>query len=111
LGYQCIYNANRLHEDIMQRRCSYLLYKLCKKIERNLYETSSKWKTYGKWLFSNDLEIRDVLLNFLILKSRSPYGLDNGFLHFIGYLRPKELVWESIENDCLRFIVGNNDHS
>jgi hypothetical protein len=28
LGYQFIYNANRLREDIMQRRCSYLLYKL-----------------------------------------------------------------------------------
>jgi hypothetical protein len=24
MGYQCIYNANRLHEDIIQRRCSYL---------------------------------------------------------------------------------------
>jgi hypothetical protein len=31
MGYQCIYNANRLREDIMQRRCSYLSYKLCKK--------------------------------------------------------------------------------
>jgi hypothetical protein len=30
LGYKCIYNANRLREDIMQRRFSYLSYKLCK---------------------------------------------------------------------------------
>jgi hypothetical protein len=31
MGYQCIYNANRLSEDIMQRRCSCLSYKLCQK--------------------------------------------------------------------------------
>jgi hypothetical protein len=31
VGYQCIYNANRLREDIIQRRCSYLSYKLYKK--------------------------------------------------------------------------------
>jgi hypothetical protein len=30
VGYQCIENAYRLREDIIQRRCSYLSYKLCK---------------------------------------------------------------------------------
>jgi hypothetical protein len=54
MGYECIYNANRLREDIMQRRCSYLSYKLCKK-----NGMTSWWKTYGKRLFSEDLEVRD----------------------------------------------------
>jgi hypothetical protein len=31
-----------------------------KKMERNLHETTSRWKTYGKQLFSEDLEVRDV---------------------------------------------------
>jgi hypothetical protein len=30
MGYQCIHNANRIRGDIMQRKCSYLSYKLCK---------------------------------------------------------------------------------
>jgi hypothetical protein len=44
MGYQCIYNANRLREDIMQRRCSYLLYQLWKmeKMEQNLF-MQKKW--------------------------------------------------------------------
>jgi hypothetical protein len=28
-------------------------------MERNLHETTSRWKTYGKRLFSEDLEVRD----------------------------------------------------
>jgi hypothetical protein len=28
-------------------------------MEQNLHETTSRWKTYGKWLFSEDLEVRD----------------------------------------------------
>jgi hypothetical protein len=31
-----------------------------KQMERNLHETTSQWKTYGKRLFSEDLEVRDV---------------------------------------------------
>jgi hypothetical protein len=31
-----------------------------KQMERNLYETTSWWKTYGKRLFSKDLEVRDA---------------------------------------------------
>jgi hypothetical protein len=30
-----------------------------KQMERNLHETTSQWKTYGKRLFSKDLEVRD----------------------------------------------------
>jgi hypothetical protein len=30
-----------------------------KKMEQNLHETISRWKTYGKRLFSEDLEVRD----------------------------------------------------
>jgi hypothetical protein len=29
-------------------------------MEQNLHETTSRWKTYGKRLFSEDLEVRDV---------------------------------------------------
>jgi hypothetical protein len=29
-------------------------------MEQNLHETTSWWKTYGKQLFSEDLEVRDV---------------------------------------------------
>jgi hypothetical protein len=29
-------------------------------MERNLHGTTSRWKTYGKQLFSEDLEVRDV---------------------------------------------------
>jgi hypothetical protein len=28
-------------------------------MERNLHETTSRWKTYGKQLFLEDLEVRD----------------------------------------------------
>jgi hypothetical protein len=31
-----------------------------KQMERNLHETTSQWKTYGKRLFSEDLEVRDA---------------------------------------------------
>jgi hypothetical protein len=30
-----------------------------KQMEQNLRETTSWWKTYGKRLFSEDLEVRD----------------------------------------------------
>jgi hypothetical protein len=32
-----------------------------KKMEQNLHETTSSWKTYGKRLFSEDLEVRDEM--------------------------------------------------
>jgi hypothetical protein len=35
-----------------------------KKMERNVHETTSRWKTYGKQLFSEDLEVQDVGLGF-----------------------------------------------
>jgi hypothetical protein len=60
MGYQCIYNVNRLREDIMQRRCSYLRTNFAKQREQNLHETTSWYKTYGKRLFSEDLEVRDA---------------------------------------------------
>jgi hypothetical protein len=31
-----------------------------KKMEQNSCETTSQWKTYGKRLFSKDLEVQDV---------------------------------------------------
>jgi hypothetical protein len=31
-----------------------------KKMDQNLHETTSSWITYGKRLFSEDLEVRDV---------------------------------------------------
>ena len=60
MSYLCIYDANSLHKDIMQRRCLYLSYKLCKKMEQNLHETTNQWKMYGKQLFFEDLEVWDV---------------------------------------------------
>jgi hypothetical protein len=35
-----------------------------KKMELNLHETTSWWKTYGKQLFSENLEVRDVGFKF-----------------------------------------------
>jgi hypothetical protein len=32
-----------------------------KQMEQNLHETTSWWKTYGKRLFSEDPEVRDVV--------------------------------------------------
>jgi hypothetical protein len=32
-----------------------------KKMERNSHERTSQWKIYGKQLFFEDLEVRDVL--------------------------------------------------
>jgi hypothetical protein len=34
-----------------------------KTMEQNLHETISWWKMYGKWLFSNDLEVQDGRIN------------------------------------------------
>jgi hypothetical protein len=39
-----------------------------KKMEQNLHETTSWWKTYGKLLFSEDLEVRDVAISGLFSK-------------------------------------------
>jgi hypothetical protein len=33
-----------------------------KHMERNLHETTSRWKTYGKQLFFEDLEVQDIVL-------------------------------------------------
>jgi hypothetical protein len=33
--------------------------KFAKQMEQNLHETTSQWKTYGKQLFSEDLEVQD----------------------------------------------------
>jgi hypothetical protein len=30
-------------------------------MEQNLHETTSRWKTYGKQLFPEDLEVQDVM--------------------------------------------------
>jgi hypothetical protein len=43
----------------MQRRYSYLTTNFAKKMEQNLHETTNRWKTYGKRLFSEDLEVQD----------------------------------------------------
>jgi hypothetical protein len=36
-----------------------------KKMEQNSHKTTSQWKTYGKQLFSEDLEVQDVALFLL----------------------------------------------
>jgi hypothetical protein len=36
-----------------------------KQIERNLHETTSRWKTYGKRPFSEGLEVRDEYISSL----------------------------------------------
>jgi hypothetical protein len=33
--------------------------KFAKQMEQNLHETTSQWKTYGKQLCSEDLEVQD----------------------------------------------------
>jgi hypothetical protein len=56
VGYKFIYNENRLPEDINVHICRT---NFAKQMERNLHETTSRWKTYGKRLFSEDLEVQD----------------------------------------------------
>jgi hypothetical protein len=49
-----------------------------KQMERNLHETTSRWKTYGKCMFSKDLEVRDVYnmrANYSIISSKN-YNFD-----------------------------------
>jgi hypothetical protein len=55
-----------------------------KKMEQNLHETTSRWKTYGKGLFSEDLEVRDVIQYQML-------GIleKNLFLERINYLMSK----------------------
>jgi hypothetical protein len=36
-----------------------------KRMGRHLHETTSQWKTYGKQLFSEDLEVRDDILVYI----------------------------------------------
>jgi hypothetical protein len=40
-----------------------------KQMEQNLHETTSQWKTYGKRLFSEDLEVRDVCQKLRLYRS------------------------------------------
>jgi hypothetical protein len=53
-------------------------------MEQNLHETTSRWKTYGKRLFSEDLEVRDVIQYQML-------GIleKNLFLERINYLMSK----------------------
>jgi hypothetical protein len=46
-------------EDVHIRQTNF-----AKKMERNLHETTNRWKTYGKRLFSEDLEIQDESITF-----------------------------------------------
>jgi hypothetical protein len=61
-----------------------------KKMERNLYETTSRWKKYGKWLFFEDLKIRDVVLENL--RERGFYAkqekclFHQSMVEFLGYI-------------------------
>jgi hypothetical protein len=45
-------------EDVHIRHTNF-----AKKLEQNLHETTNRWKTYGKRLFSKDLEVRDALFS------------------------------------------------
>jgi hypothetical protein len=68
VGYQRIYNANRLREDVHICHTNF-----AKQMEQNLHETTSRWKTYGKRLFSEDLEVQDecvlYIYKFLFLRN------------------------------------------
>jgi hypothetical protein len=71
VGYQCIYNANRLRQISCKENLHICRANFAKQMERNLHETISRWKTYGKRLFSEDLEVRDevlVLLSFCLYR-------------------------------------------
>jgi hypothetical protein len=54
-----------------------------KKMERNLHETTSRWKRYRKQSFSEDLEVRDVWKR----QNRNTLPFELG-----GYLL--ELLWK-----------------
>jgi hypothetical protein len=49
-------------------------------MERNVHETTSRWKTYGKRLLSEDLEVRDENANpdpglrYILEKSPKPHS-------------------------------------
>jgi hypothetical protein len=45
----------------------FVIQTLQKKMERNLHETTSRWKTFGKRLFSKDLEVRDEVFSHSLL--------------------------------------------
>ena len=55
-------------KDYVKISCKKDVYICCtnfvKKIEWNLHETTSQWKTYGKQLFSEGLEARDVGVHY-----------------------------------------------
>jgi hypothetical protein len=59
---------------------------LQKKMERNLHEITSQWKTYGKRLFSEDLEVRDECLSIspVILHQIDPHAP-------ISYIKPIQM--------------------
>jgi hypothetical protein len=59
VGYECVYNTNRLCEESCKEDVHIYHTNFAKQMERNLQETSSRWKTYGKRLFSENLEVRD----------------------------------------------------
>jgi hypothetical protein len=44
-------------------------------MERNLHETTSRWKTYGKRLLSEDLEVQDEVLNQRFESCKNYYAL------------------------------------
>jgi hypothetical protein len=71
--YSCIYDANKLHEIIMQRRCLYLLYELCKKngtkFTWNNWPMENVWKTivfWGPWS-SRCVSLNYHTLNFWVI--------------------------------------------
>jgi hypothetical protein len=55
--------------DYMKISCKEDVHICCidfvKKMEQRLLEITSRWKTYGKRLFFEDLEVRDVVVECL----------------------------------------------
>jgi hypothetical protein len=72
-----------------------------KKMERNLHETTSWWKTYEKRLFSEDLEVQD---GRPLIQSRARHEAQDvdgggGLLHLADSTRGKaKLMYSSFES-------------
>jgi hypothetical protein len=66
-----------------------------KQMEQNLHGTTSWWKTYGKWLLTEDLEVRDEVMKFLRFEHALNHCQCNKICPNLPKFIQRQLVWKT----------------
>jgi hypothetical protein len=61
-------------------------------MERNLHETTSRWKMYGKRLFSKDLKVRDAIF----FNKQSKFWINQSKIIYVNALRNEARIKDQV---------------